>query len=693
MNFFEAPSMLWFLPAAALPVVFHLVSRKMVPRVDFPAVMLLRRAAVTRKGRLRLRRMVLMLLRILLIAVLITASARPFVTVAGTGTGPGMPVSLVIVLDDSLSMKRMINGRSLFDMAVARAERELSGLAPTDSAALVLAGRPLRTPVSELSFDLKKIRKAVRSAEASFRKTDLAGALESAGLILERSAPSGRRVLLLSDQGAHAWKKPAVPWDAKDNIELLLPGIPLHADWNNHAVDSVTVSESHDLGPLGIAIEAGIVNSAHGSSEELMCRLEIGGKTVAQTAADVPAHGRVTVVFQHAFEKPGIYEGSVHLPDDSLAGDNVMHFLVSVGRSLNVLVINGDPRPGSYHDEAFYLRRALATSRKIKSAVVDQFKAAQMSFDDYDVVFLINAGSFSEALRQSVESFLKRGGGIFISTGENTSPEDPWQDILPADIRGPVESSVASLSPGLNIAKTAGGFLSEMKQGRTGFEDVAVRKRFVPLAGGTGDFRTLMTYRDGIPALIESESGGGTVMLWTSTIDRDWTDLPIRPGFVPLVQESAGRLAGRRALISHRRITARSPIDIYYPAVAGSLTVHAPGGIRRTFARSDLADSRKINFADTSVPGVYRIRIERMTDGALMELVEEAFVVRHPEDEWDLKPNPVAGTDAGSSSSLSGITTGRIPLWPYLLLLFVLLLIAESFAAGAYLYKKKMASM
>ena len=685
--------MLWLLPAAALPVVFHLVSRKMVPMVDFPAVMLLRRAAVIRRGRLRLRHMVLMLLRVLLIAVLIAASARPFVTVAGTGTGPGMPVSLVIVLDDSLSMRRMIRGRRLFDIAVAEAERELSGLTPTDSAALVLAGSPSRTPVSELSFDLKSIRKAVRSAEASFRKTDLTGALEVAGMILERSAPSGRRVILLSDQAVHAWNKPAVPWDEKDNIELYVPSMPLDSDWNNHAVDDVTVRENHDLGPLGISIEAGIANSTQSGGVELMCRLEIGGKNVAQTATEVPSQGLATVVFQHAFEKPGIYEGAVHLPEDSLAEDNVMHFLVSVGRGLNILVINGDPRPGSYHDEAFYLRRALATSRKIKFAVVDQFKAAQMSFDDYDVVFLINAGSFSEALRQSVESFLKRGGGIFISTGENTSPQDPWHRVLPADIRGPVESSGASLPPGLRIAETAGGFFADMKQGRTGFEEVVIAKRFVPLATGQGDFKMLMSYPDGIPALIESESGGGRVMLWTSTIDRDWTDLPIRPGFVPFVQESASRLAGRRALIAHRQITARSPIYIYYPAVAGSLTVHAPGGMRRTFARSDLADSRKINFTDASVPGVYRIWIERMTDGALIELVEEAFVARHPKEEWDLKPEPVAGKYTRASSSLSGVTAGRIPLWPYLLLLFVLLLIAESFAAGAYLYKKKMASM
>ena len=38
--------------------------------------------------------------------------------------------------------------------------------------------------------------------------------------------------------------------------------------------------------------------------------------------------------------------------------------------------------------------------------------------------------------------------------------------------------------------------------------------------------------------------GKGRVMLLSTTVDREWTDLPIRAGFLPLVQEAARRLAG-----------------------------------------------------------------------------------------------------------------------------------------------------
>ena len=56
--------------------------------------------------------------------------------------------------------------------------------------------------------------------------------------------------------------------------------------------------------------------------------------------------------------------------------------------------------------------------------------------------------------------------------------------------------------------------------------------------------RIVLRYESGAPALVEAEIGRGRVLLLTTTVDREWTDLPIRPGFLPLVQEAARYLAG-----------------------------------------------------------------------------------------------------------------------------------------------------
>ena len=57
--------------------------------------------------------------------------------------------------------------------------------------------------------------------------------------------------------------------------------------------------------------------------------------------------------------------------------------------------------------------------------------------------------------------------------------------------------------------------------------------------------RIVLRYENGAPALVDAEVGRGRVLLLTTSVDREWTDLPIRPGFLPLVQEAARYLAAR----------------------------------------------------------------------------------------------------------------------------------------------------
>ena len=46
----------------------------------------------------------------------------------------------------------------------------------------------------------------------------------------------------------------------------------------------------------------------------------------------------------------------------------------------------------------------------------------------------------------------------------------------------------------------------------------------------------LISLENGAPVLLYSQKERGRVMVLSTTIDRDWTDLPIQPDFVPFVQ-------------------------------------------------------------------------------------------------------------------------------------------------------------
>ena len=58
--------------------------------------------------------------------------------------------------------------------------------------------------------------------------------------------------------------------------------------------------------------------------------------------------------------------------------------------------------------------------------------------------------------------------------------------------------------------------------------------------------QTLARFDDGAPALLERRVGAGRVLMWTSTLDTNWTDLALKPVFVPFVHRIVRYLGGYR---------------------------------------------------------------------------------------------------------------------------------------------------
>ena len=106
----------------------------------------------------------------------------------------------------------------------------------------------------------------------------------------------------------------------------------------------------------------------------------------------------------------------------------------------------------------------------------------------------------------------------------------------------------------------------------------------------------VLRYENGAPALVEAEVGRGRVLLLTTTVDREWTDLPIRPGFLPLVQESdaisgrrpLGRRGRRHLLVGERRELALGADDRRLEIMPAErpIAVAAAAGTRRGHPRA-----------------------------------------------------------------------------------------------------------
>ena len=101
---FLSPSLLWFLLAAAVPVVIHLVNRRRHKTIEWAAMQFLLSATRQYRGEKKLRHIVILTCRALCITAFAIAAARPVVSEI-IGWGSGSINTVVLILDRSASME------------------------------------------------------------------------------------------------------------------------------------------------------------------------------------------------------------------------------------------------------------------------------------------------------------------------------------------------------------------------------------------------------------------------------------------------------------------------------------------------------------------------------------------------------------------------------------------------------------
>ncbi|MFN5203438.1 MAG: BatA domain-containing protein [Gemmatimonas sp.] len=133
---FLAPAFLALGLLAGVPLLVHLLRRRVGRVIDFPAVRYLERMEQEHSRDLKLRNRLLLLLRLLAVLALALAAARPIARLLGVGHAP---MAVAIVVDNSLSTGVVQNGQVRFDSLRTDARRLVDELTADDRAWIVTA--------------------------------------------------------------------------------------------------------------------------------------------------------------------------------------------------------------------------------------------------------------------------------------------------------------------------------------------------------------------------------------------------------------------------------------------------------------------------------------------------------------------------------------------------------------------------
>src|SRR5262245_38001091 len=597
---FLAPALLLGLIAAVLPIIIHRIGRRRARPVRFAAMELLLRAEREVSARRRLRDVALLVARTGLAAALPLAFARPFTEVRSDL--PAVTThsqSAVIVLDDSASMRRrMRRDETPFDVAKARAREIVEHLSPDSEIALVLASEGSTAPVAELSSDRPRVAAALAGLSCSARRADFAAALRRATQALTGSGRAGgdRLIYVVTDLQATGWEDVA-PSLLAAGPEIVVLDASGGEPWNNHAVVGLGAEPAPEEGASGIAVVAEIANFSTEPARGLGITLRLDGTEVARGFVDIPAAGRARKRFVHTVSG-GARQAEVVIDHDGFALDDRRACRVEASRGLRVLLVDGDPRTVRTEDEAFFLEAALrAGGSNFSVTTVLPDDVGNQDLASFGAVFLANVARPSATFAAAITHYVEAGGGLFISVGDRVDA-DTWNQTMKAVLPQPLglkrsaaappgahpEGETVDLRPAERLAPIDRRHPLLAAFPARG-EGLASARFFqflllapVPEAPGR---RIVLRYESGAPALVDAEVGRGRVLLLTTSVDREWTDLPIRPGFLPLEQEAARYLAAVPSGDATATVTVGGKRELPLGADDQRLEIVKPGGESR----------------------------------------------------------------------------------------------------------------
>jgi hypothetical protein len=318
--------------------------------------------------------------------------------------------------------------------------------------------------------------------------------------------------------------------------------------------------------------------------KDLLVQLSIDGETREQKLATLPPRGEASVNFQSRLAKPGSHMGEISLKKEGFAGSPRAYFALHAQDKLKVLVVDGDPQTALVRSESFFLSRALNPTGDQDSSlylptVIVADGLGTVALDSYQVVALCNVPALTDGVAQKLRDYLSQGGGLLIFGGDRLQMDSYNQKLtqaLPAHLREKksVPEASAEKIGKIDLAHPAlRNFSDPILQ-----ESLASARVWGYLRGDGAGKTILVSLANGDPLVLEQKVGSGRVVFMATSADRDWTDLPLKTAYLPLIQGLTNDLAGgkRGALDAGVTVGGTMEIALAPGTVGKSLRVTKP---------------------------------------------------------------------------------------------------------------------
>lgn len=687
------------LAAVAIPILIHLINRRKAPVLEWGAMRFLRASLSARQRRTLIEELILMVLRCLLVALIVMAVARPFVPstsripwalvlpalpaaaiCAGAGTvmrsrrvvrwalfalaallfGGALIASFVeyvlqgrqwraagggqdvaIVVDGSMSMTLVADGRSNFQRAIDEAHAVVRACRAADTVTVILASAAPREPVVGPTSDFGLASSALDTLVPTNGPMGLLAALDVAAAALAEGRNPGKKIVLITDGQNVGWEARAeARWQFLAGTFKQLPTAPqiicrtlsLPAEYDNAAIGDITLARAVVGTDRSVRIDVQVLNCGTVRTEPSTVELAVDGSDPErEQVGAIEPNAAETVHFTHRFDTPGPHLVSAHLArDDVLPADNTAMRVVGVLAKLPVLLIDGAPSSRPLDSAASFMALAMAPASAGKDSLIEPTVVPVTDVGElrdlsaYRVAVLANVANLPPAAATTLGVFVRNGGGLLIAPGGRAEPAfyNDWraeegEPFTPGRLAEWHSVPDNPMRLGLKtFTHPALALTAEPSQSDAGAAGADAYWR-IEVSDNDPSVRVGGRFESGEPFLVERKVGKGFVLMAAAPLGGRDTNLPALKCFVPLMHELTYYLAAPTMPESNVKPGTPVAFELAAPegAASSEVEVVTPSNARRRAEVTTGGKTIVVRCPWTGESGLYRIMLPQVQSG------------------------------------------------------------------------------
>jgi len=686
------------LVSMVVPILIHLLLRRRREPVEWGAMRLLVEALKRHRRRARIERILLLAVRCLALVLAALAIAEPLLSALGSLGGGSR---LVVLLVDDGIVSGVIGSSGSPDLArsVDSARRVIDELDPGDRVALISMAHPPRSITDGPTINLEGVSRMLDDLEPGSSRTNIEDSITMARELVDRhGSGSTTSVVLLG-----SWRRGSLSsildgpvvggFDEPSEHPLsFLANEPTDEVLTVIAVSDVSMRrtiESTDTERPQVRTSVSVrrMGGELGESRSLV-RLEGPGleATLPRQIEWYPGRTEATIEFLGRASADGAAaDGSsivtASIEDGTLPEATRRSTVVDTSGAVQVRIIDRRlfSSSGSLDEieVSDWVARALAPvdGGGVDVDWIDPASLSESSLRGVDGIIVSRPDLVTGRGWETIREFTITGGLLFLIPPSDLDSHvwiDDMSEAIDLEWNFDVGVTVPDESMALADRQEGGSIISFLDNEIDQLSAPVEIHRIIEIDVGEGNGRTLLRCEDESPFLICWEPDGdrnGTIIMIAAPPHLEWTNLPIKPLMVPLMQEiiREGVTAGR---VSSQLLSG----DVPPGSLSGIREITGPGGLSVSIG-NDRTFLDPINRTghwvarDTSGSALTTIVVNPDIEASNPETTSTEMVMERFGDESGLR---VVDDD----SLVGGFTEQESnPLWSILLLLAALILL------------------